>query len=536
MQKKYLPFIISSCVFLCAQSHAAQPLPLQRMSFVQLQQLFPLVLPNMKLSSTPASNALQWVKQHTDEHRVTHTRMQQIYAGFPVFGGYAIFHSTHPLSASGVLSEMRMNGVLYQDLSSELGVPDASFVAEAGAVLQQFKASYIGTISDDQVVPMVYIDETNHAFWAYKVSFLLSHEDRIPERPTAILDAKTRKPLMQWNALKTARSLVRGVGFGGNHLTGMYQFGKDLPFLSVTRNSLSSRCSMENREVKVIDMNHQYSGSHFPMSFPCRFNQLLSTGAYWTGYQSDGYDRTNGAYSASNDALYAGQMIRNMYLEWYGQDVLTWHNQSLPLVLRVHYGKDYENAYWDGQQMTFGDGASMMYPLVSLGIAAHEISHGFTEQYAGLEYFGQSGGLNESFSDMAAQAAEFYSQGKNSWAIGAEVMKENSGYKALRFMDEPNRDGKSIARADQYHENMDVHFSSGVFNRLFYILANQPGWDIKKAFHVMLKANMDYWTPYSTFAEAGCGILNAATDLGFPVNDVQVALDNVVVNYGGCLS
>ena len=137
---------------------------------------------------------------------------------------------------------------------------------------------------------------------------------------------------------------------------------------------------------------------------------------------------------------------------------------------------------------------------------------------------------------MAAQAAEFYSQGKNSWAIGAEVMKENSGYKALRFMDEPNRDGKSIARADQYHENMDVHFSSGVFNRLFYILANQPGWDIKKAFHVMLKANMDYWTPYSTFAEAGCGILNAATDLGFPVNDVQVALDNVVVNYGGCLS
>ena len=106
--------------------------------------------------------------------------------------------------------------------------------------------------------------------------------------------------------------------------------------------------------------------------------------------------------------------------------------------------KGYENAFWDGKQMTFGDGDTMMYPLVSLGVGAHEISHGFTEQHSNLEYYGQSGGINEAFSDMAAQAAEYYSAKKNSWQIGPEIMKEDSGYEALRYMDKPSRDGSSI--------------------------------------------------------------------------------------------
>lgn len=102
-----------------------------------------------------------------------------------------------------------------------------------------------------------------------------------------------------------------------------------------------------------------------------------------------------------------------MYRNWYNTAPL-----SFKLKMRVHYGRNYENAFWDGSQMTFGDGATTFYPLVSLDVAAHEVSHGFTEQNSGLVYSGQSGGINEAFSDMAGEAAENYMKGSNDWLVG----------------------------------------------------------------------------------------------------------------------
>ena len=101
-------------------------------------------------------------------------------------------------------------------------------------------------------------------------------------------------------------------------------------------------------------------------------------------------------------------------------------------------------------------------------------------------------------------------------------------------MDEPSRDGRSIDRADQYQKGMNVHYSSGVYNHLFYLLATQAQWDVKQAFQVMIKANMDYWTPTSTFNEGGCGIINAANDIGYSVDDVMQVLSSVGINYQAC--
>lgn len=534
----YLPPIATCLAMALSPVYAADLVSLQQTPLSDLPQSFQLVLPNTQsLSATASSDSLLFVRQHTDKHQITHVRMQQRYAGFPVFGGYVIMHSLRPAhTLMSVKNDVKMNGVIYQGLKTELGQPSATFVNNATTALEQFKVHYQDkAISEEQVTPMVYIDDKHQAFWAYKVSLFISHDNAIPERPTAIVDAQTLKPFLQWNALKTLHSSVRGMGYGGNHLTGEYQFGKELPLLQLTRSHSTATCFMENKDVKVVNMAHKYYGPSRVMRFECHPSDALSRGTYWLGVQGDGYDLANGAYSPSNDALYAGQVIKSMYMKWYGLDVLTSEEKPMKLVMRVHFGDNYENAYWDGKQMTFGDGDDMMYPLVSLGIGAHEISHGFTEQHSDLEYFGQSGGINEAFSDMAAQAAEYYSWGKNSWAIGAEVMKEESGHKALRFMDEPSRDGKSIDRADQYHHGMDVHHSSGVYNRLFYLLANQPKWTVEQAFHVMVKANMDYWTPYSTFEEGGCGIINAARDLGFSVDDVKPVLEEVAIDYTHCV-
>ncbi len=540
------PFVVCLAIAV-SPGHAAERVPLSNASFPSLQQSFRLALPGSKTTvaaassakptnATNADNKLQFVQQHTDANKVTHVRLQQQYAGFPVFGGYAIMHTAK--TAQSLLSaknDVKMNGAIYRGLETELGQPPLAFVEHATAALQQFKAQYQHlAVSEDKVTPMVYIDDNQRAFWAYKVSVLVTYTDKIPERPTAIIDAQTLKPFKQWNDVKTIRSEVTGMGFGGNHRTGIYQYGKDLPLLQLSRDEVTNLCFLENDDVKVVDMRHQYTGPNRPMQFGCKASQLQSAGTYWTGYQGDGYDLNNGAYSPSNDALYTGQVIKSLYMDWYGLDVLTEGEKPMQLVLRVHFGEGYENAYWGGQQMTFGDGEEMMYPLVSLGVGAHEISHGFTEQHSNLEYFGQSGGMNEAFSDMAAQAAEYYSVGKSSWTIGAEILKEESGYTALRFMDIPSRDGRSIDNAEQYNDEMDVHYSSGVYNRFFYLLANQPQWDVKQAFQVMVKANMDYWTPNSTFAEGGCGVISAANDLGLPTTSVKQVLDQVAISYKNC--
>jgi pseudolysin len=335
--------------------------------------------------------------------------------------------------------------------------------------------------------------------------------------------------------LSSSIQQIHGIGYGGNSKIGELIYGKTLPKLTLTRDSELALCFMETDTIKVVDMQHLSQSDNETMRFYCPIVLNVDGGIVWTGYQNDGYDQENGGYSPSNDALYAGNTIKNIYQDWYHVPALSHQDGSpMPLIMRVHYGNGFENAFWDGKQMTFGDGKNMMYPLISLGIAAHEISHGFTEQQSHLIYNAQSGGMNEAFSDMAAQAAEFYTTGTNSWKIGAEVLKETSEFDAVRYMDRPSRDGESIDTADDYYRGMDVHASSGVYNRLFYLIANQPGWDTRKAFDVMVKANMDYWTPYSTFDQGACGILSAAKDLGFEVVGIRAALRQVAVKYGHC--
>lgn len=526
------PLAVALALGLSSPVRAAEPMPLQKASIAQLKQQFALATFGVSV----VNDSLSFVREHTDNNKVTHIRMQQQYAGFPVFGGYAILHSDNNIkSLASAPSNTAMNGVVYKGLQAELGQPDASFVNNAAVVLEQFKAQHAGNdLSEEQITPMVYIDAQHQAHWAYKVSVFVTHTDKIPSRPTAIIDATTHKPFIQWDNVKTKKSVEKGTGFGGNHRMGEFQYGVDLPYLQVTRDSMTSACFMENTDVKVIDMLHQYGSKTKAMKFDCLGNDA---GIYLTGYEANGYDKDNGAASPTNDALYAGYVIQHMYHDWYGIDALHKSDGSpMQLVMRVHYGEGYENAYWDGRQMTFGDGDATMYPLVSLGVGAHEISHGFTEQHSDLEYYGQSGGMNEAFSDMAAQAAEYYSAGKNSWSIGGEIMKEDSGFDALRYMDKPSRDGDSIDTADEYYGGLDVHYSSGVYNHLFYLMANQPKWNTRLAFDVMVKANMDYWTPYTSFDEGGCGILSAAKDLGYALDDVKVSLKAVAINYDTCSS
>ncbi len=327
----------------------------------------------------------------------------------------------------------------------------------------------------------------------------------VGSRPYAIIDAHTGAVIKKWEGLTTQNA----TGPGGNDKTGKYFYGKDYGYLLV-----DSSCRMDSPNVITYNLNGlTWGGSVY--KFKCLNNADK---------------KINGAYSPLNDAHYFGNVVYDMYQDWFKVQPL-----KFKLKMRVHYGRGYENAFWDGTQMTFGDGKNMFYPLVSQDVVGHEVSHGFTEQNSGLVYSDQSGAINESFSDMAGEATEYYlnknkaAGERNDWLVGEAILKGPRGA-ALRYFDDPTRDGHSIGNANDYYEGMEVHSSSGVFNKAFYVLAHKDGWDLPKAFQVFVVANQLHWNPTINFVDAARGVLKSAQDLKFNEDDVKDAFKQVGID------
>ena len=308
-------------------------------------------------------------------------------------------------------------------------------------------------------------------------------------------------------------ALPIGEGPGGNIKTGQYVYNGGNQFPDFPRYSLQSNgtvCTMANENVKTVDLNNGTSGSTAFM-----FNQTDSA-CYNNSKQ------VNGAFSPLNDAHFFGGVVYDMYNEYLGEPPLTFQ-----LMMRVHYGTDYENAFWDGSAMTFGDGKDYFHPLVSLDIAAHEISHGFTEQNSNLIYSGESGGINEAFSDIAGEAAEFYLFGEADFLVGADITKSQP---FLRNMCDPPSDRVSIGHLSDYRSGMDVHYSSGIYNKAFCTLAKKQGWDVKQAFVVFANANRYCWTASTGFVNGAQCVVDEARKLDLSAEDVGSAFQVVGIS------
>jgi vibriolysin len=426
------------------------------------------------------------------------TRYQQFYQGIPVINDDAI------ISQKSDHSFKHAHGSVLHDISSDITNITPTFT-DKNALQRAKDISFGGFLSANSVTTFnetstlsIWQDDDNKAQLVYEVSFV--QYGNTPARPYYIIDAHTGAILLHFDNLQTAV----GTGPGGNAKTGKYQYGTDFGYLDVSQSG--STCTMTNANVKTINLNHSTSGST-AFSYTCPENTTKEI---------------NGAFSPLNDAHYFGNVVFDMYNEWFDAAPL-----SFQLKMRVHYSNNYENAFWDGSAMTFGDGASRFYPLVSLDVAAHEVSHGYTEQNSDLVYRNKSGGLNESFSDMAGEAAKYFMTGTNDWQVGESIFK---GDGALRYMDDPTRDGRSIGQQSDYSAGMNVHHSSGVFNKAFYLLAHKAGWNTRKAFEVMTNANKMYWTSNTNWDSAGDGAIDAACDLGYSTDDVKAALASVGVN------
>jgi len=195
---------------------------------------------------------------------------------------------------------------------------------------------------------------------------------------------------------------------------------------------------------------------------------------------------------AAVDEAYAGLGATHAFwLEVFGR--VSIDGAGLPLDATVHYGQDYDNAYWDGQRMVFGDGDDEVFRrfTVALDVIGHELAHGVTQYTADLTYEGQSGALNESVSDVFGSLVAQYAAGQTAeqatWLIGEGLFTDAVHGDALRSMRAPGtayddpvlgKDPQPSTMAGYVQTTEDsggVHLNSGIPNHAFFLAATAIG-------------------------------------------------------------
>ena len=246
--------------------------------------------------------------------------------------------------------------------------------------------------------------------------------------------------------------------------------------------------------------------------------------------------------TAANDAHGYAEATLDMMKDWIGQSSLD--GDGFVVVSRVHDTTHCgpNNACWYLEQMHYGDGGGGFYPFSGgIDVVGHELNHGFTDFHSNLVYAQQSGGLNESFSDIAGTMVEFYREGDRAdFLVGEDIM---IGDEPLRDMCDPPSDWSSIDHASNYYEGMDPHFSSGLGNKAFCLAvgrsqARGPSAveSVRRLGTAWYAGNAGYWTSTSTFDEACRGVVEGARALGFAeeeVTEIAQSWADVGVSCGG---
>ncbi|MBC5834904.1 T9SS type A sorting domain-containing protein [Flavobacterium sp. F372] len=253
----------------------------------------------------------------------------------------------------------------------------------------------------------------------------------------------------------------------------------------------------------------------------------------WTAAEFNNTNKDNAAL----DAHWGAEMTYDYFSVKHTRN--SYNNAGAKINSYVHYSSNYNNAYWDGSRMTYGDGSGTggFNALTSLDVAAHEIGHAVCSNTANLAYQKESGAMNEGFSDIWAACVEYFAAPtKQPWLIGEDI-EMRSGHAALRSMSNPNAEGQPDTYGGTYWINPNctptqtndycgVHTNSGVMNHWFYILSigksgtndignafNVTGITIDKAAKIAYRTEVNYLSANSTFANARTGSIQSAIDL-----------------------
>jgi len=263
---------------------------------------------------------------------------------------------------------------------------------------------------------------------------------------------------------------------------------------------------------------------------------------------------------AVNEAYDGSGVTYDLYFDVYGRNSID--NNGLRLDSTVHYQKGYDNAFWNGQQMVYGDGDEDLPEsqrlfnrfTIALDVIGHELTHGVTQYEANLVYWEQPGALNESFSDVFGSLVKQYQRQESAadanWIIGEGLFTSNVNGVGIRSMKEPGTAyddpvlGKDPqpAHMDNYvktvEDNGGVHINSGIPNHAFYVVAKEiGGYAWEKAGQIWYKTLTEKLADRSTFQEAADLTFEAAGELygtgSLEQNAVKTGWAEVGISIGG---
>ncbi len=231
---------------------------------------------------------------------------------------------------------------------------------------------------------------------------------------------------------------------------------------------------------------------------------------------------------AATDAHWGAEMTYDYYWNIHNRNSID--NNGFKLLSYVHYNTNYNNAFWDGQRMTYGDGNGTTFTILTgLDVCGHEVTHGLTSNSSQLIYSNESGALNESYSDIFGTMVENYGRPNNwDWKIGVDITPNGNG---IRNMQNPKQFNHPNTYQGQYYytgpnDNGGVHTNSGVSNFWFYLLSaggtgtndvsssyTVNGIGMQNAAKIAFRALTVYYTPNTNFANARILSIQAAKDL-----------------------
>jgi len=429
-------------------------------------------------------------------------RFERTYRGLAVIGGDFIVH----LTPSGAYR--------YGNGRKVVGLPANIHAVVSAAAAGRSVAAKVGYPVASRSTSLVVYARPHSSTLAWQVN---TQGKSATRADVTYLSARTGRTLASWATVDTGKDIGTGKT--------LYSGTVALNDVKTKTGKFKLQDNTRGRQ-QILNANHSTG-------------QGIGT-LFTDGNNVWGDSTESNVETAAADAAYGLANTWDFYLNTFGRRGIA--DDGVAARGFVHFGTNYVNAFWsDGCFcMEFGDGsaASGISALDSLDVAGHEMTHGVTSRTARLVYSGESGGLNESTSDVFGTMVEWYAnnaQDVPDYVIGEEIFRNyNPAVNYIRRMDKPSMDGASKDCWYSGVGGVDVHYSSGVGNHLFYLLSegsgaktingiayNSPtcngstitGIGRAKAAAIWYKALTENWVSTTNYHDARVGMLQAAQDL-----------------------
>jgi Zn-dependent metalloprotease len=440
----------------------------------------------------------------SDDQAFDTYRFQQMYQGVPVNGGELLVHVKNASMVTAI------NGRIFPDIDVDPNpyLDKNAIIDLAIKMTDATKFRWEDPLAEDLLDKTAafkswYPDPKLEIFYKNNQYYLVYHVMIAVDKPEPanweyFIDAQTGELIHKRNSLYTGATTGSGVLVNGQTVTLQTYYYNGTYYLYDTSKPMNS----SGGQIRTYVYTSSLPGS----------------------YSTDSNNNWNSSSQrAEVSAHYYAGLVYDYYYNTHGRN--SYDGNGADLVSTAHYGTNYNNAYWNGSQMVYGDGDGSTFIALSgaLDVVGHELTHAVTERTANLAYENQSGAINESMSDVFGAMID-----RDDWKIGEDVYTPGVAGDALRDMQDPTMGiydpnnpfgGGQPAHMDQYAnlpntQNGDyggVHINSGIPNKAFYNVATSIG--KSAAEKIYYRALTQYLTQYSNFDDLRNAVLQACSDL-----------------------